>query len=261
MEKIPERILRDCLYNWLGFGNLDGSLWFIGFEESIALSKCSRVIDWRQYFDLRRGFALSEDFVEVWDDVFGRTVAEGEAGLSTRWFSSIFSLAYEGVSLSDMPTAKRRDKVREYTYLDPRSGRLDGDTFIGEVFPLPKSDADSIEPYSHVWPSIDAYRDEVLPQRIEIFQRELERGLGPECVVSYTRPEFFADPILERYDFKKVATWPGTRDDEKFRGFWLRDPGVLVIDAPFFGKGHAGYQTLQRAAEGAARTVQEYRSG
>ena len=31
-----QKLVRSCLYNWLGYGNLNGETWFIGTEEGGA---------------------------------------------------------------------------------------------------------------------------------------------------------------------------------------------------------------------------------
>ena len=66
-------LINQCLYNWLGYGNLNGDLWFIGIEEGGAEIWRDRIATLSIEDSLRERsrFHLSCSFSEVWEDVYG----------------------------------------------------------------------------------------------------------------------------------------------------------------------------------------------
>lgn len=258
MGDVPERVLRGG-FDWLGFGHADAPVWFVGREERLSTARCTRVTDVCQYFDLLRGFDRFEDFVETWEDVFGRPVDGGEGGLSTRWWASAFTLAYQGTRLTDLTTEERETRVREYTYDDPKIGRRDGDTVLGSVYPLPATDSCSIDPAEHGWDSVADYRRDVLPDRLDGFADAMTDSDGLEVIVSHAPREDFADPLIDRFDGEHVASWPAVQDGDAFDATRLHGEcdGVLLVDAPPFRQGRVSYETLQLAAERTRELVRD----
>lgn len=261
MGDVPERVLRDST-RWLGFGHVDAPLWFVGIEERFSLARCTRVLDRRQYFDLRRGFERFEDFVEIWEHVFGRPVCGGEGGLSTRWWASAFALAYQGTRLTGLTTEDRKTRIREYTYESPQIGRRDGDTVVSDVYPLPKSELEDFDRFSHIWDTIEDYRRDVHPDRLDRFADAIRESDGVECIVSHAPSEDFVNPIVDRFDGAHEATWPAVRADHSFDAYQLAGDAsnVLLVDAPPFLGGLVSYDTIQLAAERASELSNELRS-
>lgn len=257
MGDVPEPVLRGSA-DWLGYGHVDASLWFVGLEDRLSIARCTRVDDRRQYFDLCRGFDRFEDFVEVWENVFGRRVRDGEGGLSTRWWASAFTLAYQGTDLTALSTPDREQRIRDYTYGDPRIGRADGDTALTNVYPLPKPVPESINPYDHVWDDIEDYRADIHGDRLDLFVDAIRESDGLDCIVSHAPSEDFTDPIVDRFDGNHDGTWPALRDGDTFDAYWLHGDAdnVVLIDAPTFHEGHVTYETLQFVAD-RVRTARE----
>ena len=250
MGDVPERVLRDG-FDWLGYGHVDAPLWFVGGDSHFSTARCTRVTDHRQYHDLRRGFDRFEDFVAVWEDVLGRPVEGGEGGLSPRWWASAFTLAYQGTRLTGLTTDAREARIRDYTYQNPRIGRSDGDTVVADVYPLPATELDSTDRYDHVWESVDDYRRDVHPARLDRFVDAITESENVECIVAHALGEDFANPIVDRFDGTHEATWPGVAADHSFDAYVLGGDAdqTILVDAPPFRGGLVSYETIQLAAE------------
>lgn len=83
--------------------------------------------------------------------------------------------------LSGEPAWKEPERIR--TYQNERFGKLDGETFITELMPLPKPSDDSW-PAFWPWPNWDAYASEVIPQRLGLLA-SLLRVNAPRYVFCY----------------------------------------------------------------------------
>ena len=250
MGDVPERVVRGG-FDWLGYGHVDAPLWFVGADARFSTARCTRVTDWRQYFDLRRGFDRFEDYVAVWEDVFGRPVCGGEGGLAPRWWASAFTLAYRGTSFTDLTTEERETRIRDYTYDNPRIGRHDGDTVVANVYPLPDAVLNTFDEYDHIWDSVDDYRRDVHPARLDRIADAIRESDGVECIVSHAPSDALADPLVDRFDGTHEATWPAVRADHSFDAYRLGGDAstVLLVDAPPFEGGLVSYETIQLAAD------------
>lgn len=253
MSGVPEQVLRGG-FDWLGYGHVDAPLWSVGGDTRFSTARCTRVTDYRQYFDFRRDFDPFEDFVAVWEDVFGRPVGGGEGGLSPRWWSSAFTLAYQDTRLTDLTTEERESRIRDYTYENPKIGRRDGDTVVSDVYPLPKSELEDFDRYSHIWDTIEGYRRDVHPARLDRFADAIRESDGVECIVAHAPSDDFANPIVDRFDGTHEATWPAVRADHSFDAYQLTGDAsqTLLVDAPPFMGGLVSYDTIQLAAERAS---------
>lgn len=236
MNDPPEKIVRKSLYNWLGFGNLGGRFWFVGREESIALSKCTALEGWGAYFHRRAKFDLTTDFRWTWEDEFGRPL---ETFSTTTWHYQIaFLLAFH-----DMPISSSR--IKSILATDPRFCRTFSNHFSGEFFPCPKSSKNTIAPYEHIWDSVADYHNEVAPGRIDAFTTALEANPTVDWIITYS-PKF-VEHITEVYPTKELNRWPDLAMDPIVHSELAVSPNrsVQLLETPFLGYGRIGYDDIE----------------
>lgn len=250
---LSESLIRDNLYNWFGYGNPNGDYWFIGREEYDSIDKCRHINDIREYYEARREFEFAEDFVDVWENVYGRHVEQGSRSMTTRHVQAAFLLAFQGESPTGQDPDTGRSKTSSFVFSQKRFGRRDGNHFSGEIFPLRyhPNDPSTFDPYRDVWNSPTEYEDEVLPRRIEVFLECLRGGAGPEVVISYAESREFFDPVKEEADVEDLGTLPANKANEFDLVRCGFEPGtdVILVDSPFFGQGHIGYNEIEVLAE------------
>jgi len=63
-----EDLVRSCLYNWLGYGNLNGKIWFIGTEEGGAEIWRQSTKTLEESLKLRSSYNIAMDFKTVWEN-------------------------------------------------------------------------------------------------------------------------------------------------------------------------------------------------
>jgi hypothetical protein len=215
-EQLPESLVRDNLYNWLGYGNLNGRYWFIGREEYDSIKRCQYLENLHDYYDVRREFDYAEDFVDVWEQSYGRSVDKGTRSSTTRHYQAAFLLALDGISPKGRDPKTGKSKTASYVFDEKRFGRCDGNHFSGEAFPLrchPKK-PETFDPYRAVWTSLDEYEREVLPNRIDLYLAQLETNPNVEVVISYADTDEFVKPLQQRLDYDSLGTRPANKRNE-----------------------------------------------
>lgn len=249
---LPPDLVRENLYNWFGFGNPSGKYWFLGREEYDSLARCRHLDGLRDYYEVRREFDIAEDFVETWEQVYGRPVAEGTSSTTTRHYQAAFLLAFDGTSPRGRNSETGESKTSSFLFTERRFGRRGGNHFSGEVFPLryhPEK-PETFDPYRSVWQTPRTYKEEVLPERIDRLLELLRINPNVEVVVSYAGTDSFVGPVMDRVDHDTVGTRPANKRNEfELHQCYLEgDRSVLMVDAPFFGQGHVGYSELEALA-------------
>ena len=63
-------IIEPCLYNHLGYGNLDDPVWFIGVEEGGVRVWRYETLILEENLHLRAQYDLAVDFRYVWEDLY-----------------------------------------------------------------------------------------------------------------------------------------------------------------------------------------------
>jgi hypothetical protein len=58
---VSEQLVRSCLYNWLSYGNVGGSIWFIGTEEGGYEVLRAQTRSLEESLVIRSNFKLAED--------------------------------------------------------------------------------------------------------------------------------------------------------------------------------------------------------
>lgn len=251
MSELPESLVRDCLYNWLGYGSLESRIWFLGIEESLyRWDGFDNVDDVEDFLKLRRNFDVTEDFREVWEEKHGFTL-ENFSGPSTWKYQAVFMMALDDQSLVNESSSALGKRAKEYVFEDKRLGRRGGESLTGEFFPLPKS-LDTIAPYEHIWRSEAAYHREVIPGREQLLTESLDESDGVECIVSYgaTRTNPTPDVLLNHYPSEKIETLVTNDHSLSYILYRLtiNDSPVYLLHTPFFGMGHASYSDVAKAA-------------
>lgn len=240
MSDPPEAVVRSSLYNWLGFGTLAGRYWFVGREESIALSKCTALEDWGAYFERRATFDRATDFRWTWEEQFGRPL---ETFGTTTWHYQIaFLLAFH-----DMPISSER--VKRILAYDPRFCRTFSNHFSGEFFPCPKSSKNTIAPYEHIWDSVADYHNEVAPGRIDAFTAALEANPTVDWIITYSPA--FVEYITDVYVTTVRRRWPNLAMDPIVHSELSVGPDrtVQLVETPFLGYGRISYDDIKQVVD------------
>ena len=101
MERVTREQVAPCLYNWLGYGNLNSPWWFMGTEEGGAeiwrKQKMTGQPDLSiaESLRLRSGFALSMDFPKVWEELYGLPLERFKGATVWRYVAAML-FALEG---------------------------------------------------------------------------------------------------------------------------------------------------------------------
>lgn len=231
---LDESLVRDSLYDWLGFGNPNGKYWFIGREESISLSKCENIETWSEYFEARRSFDVAVDFRDAWVDTFGRPLSTFTN--TTTWhYQAAFLLAFH-----DRPVTS--SAVKQILFEDPQFCRTLSDHFSGEFFPLPKKSKGTIAPYGHIWDSPGEYRREVIPGRTDFLLETLRKSPDVDWIVTYST--HCANALREECSADAVDTWKAANGTYALYDFHLDDRVIGLLETPFLGYGHVGYEGI-----------------
>ena len=163
----PERWNR--LINFLGYGNPGGNYWFIGMEEGVH--------DEKNLFGelIKRADRFQEvEDVKKAHDLLGMNSTRPKT--QTWTFMSRIVLAHQREQGWQDPEMAK-------AYRNGRLGRVEGETFLTEVFPIPcKSRSQWPEGLPYALKS--DYEREILPRRIKRL-RELYERSRPKLVVCY----------------------------------------------------------------------------
>ena len=161
-----------------GYGNPAGKYWFIGLEEGVRAEKQSTELEkrilLRQEIDIRSKWRKVEDTHDARDSL----------GIPIRardndWYA----MARIILRLEGVVGWKQNEMSRPYK--ESRLGRLDGDTFMTELFPLPTSDHSPENwPYNRPYADRYEYESEVLPPRVKMI-RSLWTCHKPRFVFCY----------------------------------------------------------------------------
>jgi hypothetical protein len=233
-------IVEPCLYNHLGYGNLNGPVWFIGVEEGGAEIWRSKTLTLEQSLRLRATYQLAMDFRHVWEDLY-RISLESWKGATTWRYVAAYILAFQGRQPDTL-------SVRQYVFGDKRLGRLDGDHFLCELMPLPKRAKGQIDPYHDIWASDHWYRQEVAPGRPRLLLQTLNQHPGARLLVCYERDA--VKLLLDSLSAHRVAQWTFRRQHYTL---WLcslpPSREVYIVHTPFFGQGQISYDGIWESTQ------------
>jgi hypothetical protein len=187
---------------FLGYGNLNASLWFIGMEErgeGTVADLTNRVNTWTdrgcKTTDCLKGFHLQLDRMRRPDEKdknYSRFFVRNERNqveIQKTWMKLIWTfLTYKG---EDLPNKGRERKRRIGEFQADDLGALDGDAALLELLPLP---AQSIGSWNYKalahrlteLKSRNEYANKWRPRRIKMLQRTIAE-FKPRTVVFYGR--------------------------------------------------------------------------
>lgn len=233
-----EPLIRSCLYNWLGYGNKNGSIWFIGTEEGGAEIWRNRTQSLESSLHIRSKFNLAMDFQHVWEELYNVPL-ETFKGANVWNYMAAFLLNMKGMKVSS-------DAIKDYVFGSKQLGSLNSDHFMCELLPLPKRKKDLIEDYRDVWSDIRQYHDELIPKRFELIRRTIMENQGVQLIVSYERLlteqwlKYFADSTV------KIEGWKRKKREEYslYKIHLNEHRSMYLLSTPFFGVGWASYEGL-----------------
>ncbi len=164
------------LLNFRGYGSLSAPLWFLGFEEGLGPrpGKPGWTPEWELHtrtawdalMDLHQAHLLLEDF--YWERK------------SYTYVWKVMAHLARGILLQ---AKDWKNRTKRHDYIVTQLGRSTGETFLGEAMPLPASNTREW-PYPDLFPSREAYRDEIWPLRRSVWA-ELVDEHKPKYMICY----------------------------------------------------------------------------
>jgi len=256
--RVTESLVKSCLFNWLGYGKINSSIWFIGTEESggeIWRNKIrTQTLD--SSLKIRSKFKLSMDFCHVWEDLYGIKLRNFKG--PTVWcYIACFLLNFQN-------EYKNRESIKKFVFEDKKLGRKNSDHFLCEFFPLPKGKKNSIKEYVHIWPTIEDYYSEVKNRRFWIINEKIKNNKEIKLIVSYEKE--LTKLILDYYknDVSNKENWlyHGKKSCEKYDLYkinFYQNRNIFLLSTPFFGYGRISYNGLKDAIKKIRKLVKKNR--
>lgn len=237
-QPISEKLVRSCLKNWLGYGNLNAPIWFLGMEEEGFEVWRNQKITLEESLKLRSNYHLQMDFQHVWEKLY-------EVPLETFNDSALWK--YIAAYLLELSGENATtENIHHYLYYQKKLGKEDSDHFIGELRPLPKKMKTSIEPYQSIWETVESYEKEVEADRLTLIKENLTKQANVQLLITYDNDitekllNFFEDSI------KKISRWE--LDHEKYNLYQIKlteERIVLLLSTPFFDNGQISYKGIK----------------
>lgn len=107
---VSESLVKSCLYNWLGYGNINSTVWFIGIEEGGAEIWREKTQTLESSLKNRKDFSISMDFYNVWEDTYGINL-NNFRGITVWHYIVSFILSFNGVE-------RNTERIRDYIFYD-----------------------------------------------------------------------------------------------------------------------------------------------
>ncbi|WP_338469614.1 hypothetical protein R4Z10_12400 [Niallia sp. XMNu-256] len=224
---ISENLIHSCLYNWLGYGNLNAPIWFIEMEDDGPEIWENRTKTLEESLKLRSNFNLQMDFQFVLEELY-------EIPLESRRNSNIWM--YMAAFLKEFSGEKATDQnIQQYLYHEKKLGKLDSSHFIGKFRPLPKKAIMSMEPYQAIWDSTKIYEEEIGSERISLIKENLINHPNVQLLITYESD--ITDKLLNCFTdhIKKISLWQ--LNNEKYVLYQIKlskERNVLLLSSPFF---------------------------
>lgn len=235
-----ESLVRSCLYNWLGYGNPNGTVWFVGTEEGGAEIWRSATQTLEQSLLKRSAFTLTMDFREVWEDQY-RIPLESFKGPNVWRYMAALLLALKEVEPNTNNTG-------DFVFGAKKLGTLESDHFMCELLPLPKRKKDLMDGYHSTWAKVGDYHHEVLPKRFELIRDTLVNNPNVQLLVSYER--LLTGQVLSHFSSDLLDEWAHAHEQYSLYKVDVADNrGVYMLATPFFGNGRISYGGLEMAAK------------
>ena len=235
-----EQLVRSCLYNWLGYGNINAPVWFLGIEEGGAEIWRNKKKTLEESLRIRSTFRLQMDFRHVWEDLYNISLSSF-TGPNVWHYMAAFLLQLEGGNVDVQ-------HINDYIFYSKRLGREDSNHFLGEMMPLPKQSKKSIEPYQSIWKSVNDYYNEVANRRLSLIQQTIIQHQNIKLIVLYDQE--LTKKLLEYFaTIEMINSWHFRNESYKLYKVWLENErDVWVLSTPFFGNGRVSYDGIRDAA-------------
>ena len=241
MGTISQLLVDKCLYNWLGYGNVNSSIWFMGMEEGGAEIWRQQTKTLEDSLSLRSEFEIEMDFQHVWEELYGIPLQTFKGPNVWRYMAA-FLLSLNGVE----PTG---EKIKNFVFEKKKLGKKGGDHFLCEFLPLPRRSNTDIEEYKDIWQSNGAYLRSVGDNRFTLIKETLLENSNVKLLLSYDRK--FSKMFLEHFHSELIKEW-NDRRNKLFAIYAVNlssDRKVYFLVTPFFGQGQASYEGLEDAAK------------
>jgi hypothetical protein len=237
-----ESNIRDCLYNWLGYGNLNGQIWFIGTEEGGAEIWRQSTKTLEDSLHIRSEFKLNMDFRSVWEDLYSIPLEQFRGPCVWRYMAA-FLLSMEGIAITS-------EIINKYIFIDKQLGINDSNHFMCELLPLPKRCKNDISDYKKIWNSISDYHKEVIPRRFTLIQETLTKNQDVKFVISYEH--LLTKQILEYFQGNVRILNEWNYKSEQYVQYEINvgdNRQVVFLATPFFGNGRISYEGIKLASQ------------
>ncbi|MGD6967397.1 hypothetical protein ACQCVP_13280 [Rossellomorea vietnamensis] len=236
-----QSLAEKCLYNWLGYGNENSKIWFMGMEEGGSEIWRQQTKTLEESLQLRSGYKIGMDFQHVWEDLYGIPL-ESFKGPTVWRYMAAFLLSMKGEEPSG-------EKIRSYIFEEKKLGKRESDHFLCEFLPLPRKSNTDIEDYQSMWTSNSSYIKSVGARRFELIKETLLKNSDVSLLISYDRK--FTSAALAHFQSELLLKW----EDKRFKEYAIYtvrltpDRNVYFLTTPFFGQGKASYEGLYFAAK------------
>jgi len=203
------------LLTFRGYGNPNGRFWFVGMEEGggdpeslqIRADKFARLED---LAESHRNFKSHDmgSLISTWrimSAIVGRIKGDQD------WWDSDYARNYQKLHL----------------------GRLDGETYLTEVLPLPKRSLKDW-PYGNIYPSPNEYRARVFPNQLAALQHEYAvADPMPQFVFCYGKQYWSLHQSIFNFGTYRSAL--------EGKIHWTSNESTVIILTNFFGYGWTGF--------------------
>jgi hypothetical protein len=192
------------ILNFVGYGNLDAPLWFLGVEEGTG--KKPRRISWSLAWELQ----VRASWSPVMDMYAAHSSLNNfyQVTLEFPWAWVLIARLTRGI-LHHAPDWRRFDEANGYIL--NHLGRAASDTLLGEALPLPFHYRQQWpNEYRALYPGRKEYEQAVLPTRFAMWQELIERH-RPGVVICYgtlwhRNQDVFIDQEWHRLTRRVVTT-------------------------------------------------------
>ncbi|WP_428908157.1 hypothetical protein [Niallia sp. Krafla_26] len=237
VQAISESLVRSCLYNWIGYGNLNGPVWFLGMEEEGTEIWRNQAKTLEESLRVRSSFNLKMGFSQVWEELYK---------IPLEAFNDSTRLKYVAAFLLELSGEEVTTKnIEDYVFQERKLGEKDSDHFLGVFRPLPKKRKGSIEPYQSIWESMEFYEKEIEEKRFALIKENLISHPNVQLLITYDDDltekllNFFADSV------KKLSWWEVNGEKYSLHQINLsKGRNVLLLSTPFFTNDQISYKGI-----------------
>ncbi len=237
-QRIPEKLVRSCLSNWLGYGDLKAPTWFLEMEEAgdEIWGKQAKTLE--ESLKLRSNFHLQMDLRHVWEELY-QIPMETCKGAKIWEYMAAYLLEFSGENATT-------DRIDHFLYQKKMLGRERANHFIAKFRPLPKKMKSSIEPYQSIWGKVESYEEEIEADRIDLIKENLFNHDNVKLLITYERD--LTEKLLQSFSdrVKKISIWQLNREKYSLYQIKLSDErNVLLLSTPFFSEEQSSYKGIK----------------